>query len=90
MTHKEFTLTVKKEIIENAGYARAAVKYHIGDTIQVNEQVWEQLKTGKRVERLTRDGYVLFDKYNFENEVQVTAVTVEYSIRRLGQRNRAK
>ena len=90
MTHKEFTLTVKKEIMENAGYARAAVKYHIGDTIQVNEAIWEQLKAGKRVDRPTQEGYIQFDKYNFENEVQVTTITVEYSTRRLGQRNLAK
>jgi hypothetical protein len=90
MTHKEFTLTVKKEIMENAGYAREAVKYRIGDTMQVNEAIWEQLKAGKRVDRPTQEGYIQFDKYNFENEVQVTTITVEYSTRRLGQRNLAK
>ena len=90
MTHKEFILTVKKEIMENAGYSREAVKYHIGDTLQVNEAIWEQLKAGKRVDRPTQEGYIQFDKYNFENEVQVTTITVEYSTRRLGQRNLAK
>ena len=90
MTHKEFILTVKKEIMENAGYTREAVHYHAGDTIQVDETTWEQLKAGKQVDRQTQEGYIHFDKYNFENEVQVTTITVEHSTRRLGQRNSAK
>ena len=90
MTHKEFILTVKKEIMENAGYTREAVHYHIGDTIQVDETTWEQLKAGKQVDRQTQEGYIHFDKYNFENEVQVTTITVEHSTRRLGQRNLTK
>jgi hypothetical protein len=32
------------------------------------------------------EGVITFDKYDFENEVAVTSVTVEYSIRKLGQR----
>ena len=90
MTHKEFILTVKKEIMERAGYARDAVYYHTGDTIQVDETAWEQLKAGKQVDRRTQEGSIQFDKYNFENEVQVTTITVEHSTRRLGQRGSAK
>ena len=89
MTHKEFILTVKKEIMETTGYAREAVHYHIGDTIQVDETTWEQLKAGS-IERQTQEGSIHFDKYNFENEAQVTTITVEHSTRRLGQRNSAK
>lgn len=86
MTHKEFTLTVKKEILENAGYNREAVKYRVGDTLQVKEDVYDKLKSGERITLGTREGWINFDKYNFENEVQVTTMTIEYSTRRLGQR----
>lgn len=86
MTHKEFTLTVKKEILENAGYNREAVKYRVGDTLQVKENVYDKLKAGERIVLDTREGWINFDKYNFENEVQVTTMTIEYSTRRLGQR----
>jgi hypothetical protein len=40
------------------------------------------------VKRFTREGSIEFDKYNFENEVEFTQVTVEYGMRKLGQRNR--
>ena len=86
MTHKEFKLVVKKEILESAGYNRQAVKYHVGDTMIVNEATFERIRTGERVERPTFEGQITFDKYNFENEVEVTSVTVEYETRKLGQR----
>ena len=88
MTHREFKLTVKKDIMEHAGYNREAVKYHIGDTMIVDEATFERIQSGKFVERMTREGFIHFDKYNFENEVSFTAVTVEYGIRRLGQRKK--
>jgi hypothetical protein len=88
MTHKEFKLTVKKDIMESAGYNRQAVKYHVGDTMIVDEATFERIQSGKFVERMTREGFIHFDKYNFENEVSFTAVTVEYGIRRLGQRKK--
>ena len=88
MTHKEFKLTVKKAIMEHAGYNREAVKYHVGDTMIVDEATFERIQSGKFVERMTREGFIHFDKYNFENEVSFTAVTVEYGIRRLGQRKK--
>jgi len=88
MTHKEFKLTVKKDIIESAGYNRQAVKYHVGDTMIVDEATFERIQSGKFVERMTREGFIHFDKYNFENEVSFTAITVEYGIRRLGQRKK--
>ena len=40
MTHKEFKLTVKNEILENAGYERTAVQYRVGDTMMVNEDTF--------------------------------------------------
>ena len=88
MTHREFKLTVKKDIMEHAGYNREAVKYHVGDTMIVDEATFERIQSGKFVERMTREGFIHFDKYNFENEVSFTAVTVEYGIRRLGQRKK--
>ena len=88
MTHKEFKLVVKKDIMENAGYGREAVKYHVGDTMIVDEATFERIQSGKFVERMTQEGFIHFDKYNFENEVSFTAVTVEYGIRRLGQRKK--
>jgi hypothetical protein len=86
MTHKEFKLTVKNEILENAGYERTAVQYRVGDTMMVNEDTFNLIQSGKFVKRMTHEGFIRFDKYNFENEVAVTSVTVEYSTRKLGQR----
>jgi hypothetical protein len=86
MTHKEFKLTVKNEILENAGYERTAVKYRVGDTMMVSEDTFNQIQSGNLVERMTQEGLIRFDKYNFENEVTVTTITVEYSTRKLGQR----
>ena len=88
MTHKEFKLIVKKEILESAGYNRQAVKYRVGDTMIVDETMFGRIQSGNTVERMTQEGFIHFDKYNFENEVQVTSVTVEYSVRKLGQRNK--
>ena len=87
MTHKEFKLTVKTEILEKAfGYTLQAVEYHVGDTMVVNEDVFGRLLRGERIERPTNEGHITFDKYNFENEVAVTSITVEYGVRKLGQR----
>jgi hypothetical protein len=86
MTHKEFKLTVKKDIMEYAGYERQATKYRVGDTMVVDEVMFDRIQSGMGVERMTQEGFIRFDKYDFENEVSVTAVTVEYGIRRLGQR----
>ena len=88
MTHKEFKLIVKKEILESAGYERQAVKYKVGDTMMVMEDMFDMIQSGNTIERMTQEGFIRFDKYNFENEVQVTSVTVEYSTRKLGQRNK--
>lgn len=86
MTHKEFKLTVKKEIIENAGYNRQAVRYKVGDTMIVDENMFDMILSGNTIEKTTREGYIRFDKYNFENEAQVTTITIEYGVRKLGQR----
>ena len=87
MTHKEFKLIVKKEILESAGYSRQAVHYKVGDTMIVDEDMFDMIQSGNTIERTTQEGFIRFDKYNFENEVQFTSVTVEYGVRKLGQRN---
>jgi hypothetical protein len=86
MVHKEFNLIVKDEILENAGYSRTAVHYKVGDVLTVDEDTFNILQSGKFVERYTREGIIRFDKYNFENEVSYTELTVQYGTRKLGQR----
>ena len=86
MTHKEFKLTVKNEILESAGYDRKAVYYQVGDIITLDEATFNRLQSGSFVQQYTREGVINFDKYDFENEVAVTTITVEYSTRKLGQR----
>jgi hypothetical protein len=88
MTHKEFKLIVKNEILENAGYSRTAVHYKAGDIVTVNEDTFNMLQSGNTIERYTQEGLIRFDKYNFENEVSYTEVTVTYGTRKLGQRNK--
>jgi len=86
MMHKEFKLIVKQEILEFAGYERQAIKYGVGDIMIVDETMFDKIQSGNTIERMTQEGFIKFDKYNFENEVEVTSVTVEYSVRKLGQR----
>jgi hypothetical protein len=85
MTHKEFTLTVKKTIYETVPSAKA-VQYKKGDQITVDEADFNTLQKGHSVCRLTRDGVVSYDRDNFENEVTCTTVEVSYTTRKLGQR----
>jgi hypothetical protein len=87
MTHREFRLTVKNEILEDAGYSRKAVHYSPGDIMTVDESMFDMIQSGNTIERTTREGFIRFNKYDFENDVEVTTVTVEHSIRKLGQRN---
>ena len=87
MTHKEFKLIVKQEILEFAGYERPDyLEYGVGDTMIVDETMFDKIQSGNTIERMTQEGFIKFDKYNFENEVEVISVTVEYSVRKLGQR----
>ena len=88
MTHKEFKLVVQKEIFESTGTFAPAVHYKIGDIITVNEDVFNNLQSGETIKRFTREGSIEFDKYNFENEVEYTQVTIDYGTRKLGQRNK--
>ena len=79
-------MTVKNEILENAGYERKAVHYRVGDIVTLDEATFNRLQSGSFVQQYTQEGVIVFDKYDFENEVAVTTVTVEYSTRKLGQR----
>ena len=90
MTHKEFKLIVKKVIRERSGWGVQPIIYDRGDTVIVDEATFLQLQAGKVVTRHHGSGFLDFDKYNFENEVAVVQVTVEYSIRKLGQRTSKK
>jgi hypothetical protein len=86
MVHKEFKLIVKKEITENSGRNIFPVIYKIGDTFIVAETTFQRLQLNDTITRFTNEGSIQFDKYNFENEVSFTEVTVQYGILKLGQR----
>ena len=87
MTHKEFRLTAAKDILEvGTGYSVSAVHYKVGDTVILDEDGFNQLIDGMVVSRRTAEGYVNLFKRDFENEVQVTIVTIEHSTRKLGIR----
>ena len=87
MTHKEFRLTAAKDILEvGTGYSVSAVHYKVGDTVTLDEIGFYQLMDDKAVSRRTAEGYVNLFKRDFENEVQVTTVTIEHSTRKLGIR----
>lgn len=88
MTHTEYALIVKNEILEYAGYSTPGVHYHVGDIITVDESTFRNLKSGAIVERFTLEGVVKFSKHDFENEVEYTEVTIERGTRKLGQRNK--
>ena len=90
MTHKEFKLIVKKEITENSGREVFPVIFKIGDTFIADETTFNSLQSGETVSKFTSEGVIKFDKYNFENEVSFTTLTVEYGLRTLGQRKKFK
>lgn len=85
MTHKEFILIVKETVFENSGTIKT-LAYKKGDRITVSEDMFDQLQKGNTIERITQSGVISYDKNNFENEVNYTKVTVEYGVRKLGQR----
>jgi hypothetical protein len=86
MVHSEFKLIVKKEITENSGRNIFPVIYKIGQTLTVDELTFDALQSGETIIKFTNEGTIQFDKYNFENEVSYTEVTIQYGIRKLGQR----
>ena len=86
MVHKEFKLIVKKAITENSGRNIFPIIYKIGDTFIVDETTFQRLQLNDTITRFTNEGSIQFDKYNFENEVSFTEVSVQYGIKKLGQR----
>jgi hypothetical protein len=90
MTHKEFKLIVKQDIFESGWPGVNPVKHKVGDVLIVNEHTFLELQANQVITWSTREGSISFDKYNFENEVAVTEITIEYSVRKLGQRNAKK
>jgi len=86
MTHTEFKLIVKKEILEHSGRSVTPAHYKVGDTLTVDQSTFLNLQSGETIKKFTQEGSIEFDKYNFENEVQYTEVTVSYGTRKLGQR----
>ena len=88
MKHTEYALIVKKDILEHAGYSTPGVHYKIGDTIVVDDNTFDILQSGLSVKRYTNEGYIEFDKHDFENEVEYTEVAIERGTRKLGQRNK--
>ncbi len=85
MTHKEFTLTVKKTIYETSGSVKATL-YRKGEQITVDEATFLDLQAGHRYAKYTNSGVVYLSKDLFENEVTCTTVEVSYTTRKLGQR----
>ena len=85
MAHKEFKLVVEKEILEiGTGYSVSAIHYKVGYSLTVNQDTFDKLKLGETIEWMTQNGFIKFDKNNFNNEVEVTIVTIEHTINKLG------
>ena len=85
MTHSEFRLTVSKNILENTGRDFLTIQHKVGDIVILEEATFNDLVKGNTITRYTSEGLVKFDKYNFENEVEVIQVTINKSSRKLGQ-----
>ena len=57
MTHKEFKLTVAKDILEvGTGYSVKVVHYKIGDTVTINEETFNMLLANEEVIKQTNAG----------------------------------
>ena len=89
MTHKEFILVANQDIKEfSRGIEVVSIKK--GSSITVSEEVFNKLQSSETIKVYTREGILEYDKYMFDNEVQFTAVTIEYGSRKLGQRSNKK
>ena len=85
MTHTEFKLIANRDIIEQSRGIET-IAFHKGETVIINEDKFNRLQKNETLTQYTQHGIISYDKYAFENEVQYTAVTVEYGTRKLGQR----
>lgn len=86
MIHTEYHLVLKMDIYESLDDVNRILQWKVGDTLTVSENDFLDLQRGKTIKRHTRYGTIVFDKYNFENEVQYTEVTVNKGSRKLGHR----
>ena len=87
MKHTEFKIRFNKDIVEYSGRDITPVHFEKGYVLTVDENTFNMLLSGETIKRVTREGCIEFNKYDVENEVQTVSVTVEYGVRRLGQRN---
>ena len=90
MTHREYTLTVENPIYETLGDIKAVHK-HVGQTMTLNREDFEKIKSGQTISRDVLAGQgmyaeVSFSKDNFTNEVSYVDVTIETGIAKLGKR----
>ena len=85
MNHREFILVANQDIKE---FSRGieVVSIAKGSILNVTEDVFNRLQKNETIKIYTREGILEYDKYMFENEVDYTAVTIEYGTRKLGQR----
>ena len=88
MTHTEYKLKVKVDILEKSGRNIEVIHFKVGDILTVHQDTFDDLLQGKTITHYTREGLVNYDKYSFENEVDTTSVTIEYKVRKLGQRTK--
>ena len=85
MTHREFILVANQDIKEHSR-GIDVVSIRKGSSITVTEDVFNRLQSNETIKVYTREGVLEYDKYMFDNEVNLTQVTIEYSTRKLGQR----
>jgi hypothetical protein len=85
MTHREFILVANQDIKEHSRGIEV-VRIEKGSSITVSEDIFNRLQNNETIKAYSREGVMEYDKYMFDNEVKYTAVTIEYGIRRLGQR----
>jgi hypothetical protein len=88
MKHTEFQLVFTKDIVEYSGRDITPVFFSKGRTITVDQATFDELLKGDTIIRNTREGYIQFNKYDVENEVQTVSVTVDTGLRKLGQRDK--
>ena len=91
MTHREYTLTVELPIFERLDSDTKAVHKHVGQTVTLNREDFEKIKSGQTISYDVIAGHgtyaeVSFNKDNFANEVSYVDVTVETGIAKLGKR----
>ena len=88
MKHTEYQLVFTKDIVEHSGREITPIYFSKGRTFKVNEVTFNELLKGVNIKQNTREGYIQFNKYDVENEVQTVSITVDMGLRKLGQRKK--